>query len=63
MADFRTAVQPRFIPPLDPGFCPAVLANGAFRHAVQASREGAPLVLGLERATRQASSRTIIRMP
>jgi hypothetical protein len=50
MADLLRTVKPRFIPPLDPGFCPAVLANRAFRHAVQTSGEGVPLVLGLERS-------------
>ncbi len=50
MADLLTTVKPQFIPPLDPAFCPAALANAAFRRAVQASGQGAPLVLGLERS-------------
>ena len=37
------------MPPLDPGFRPAVLANRAFREEVAASGAGVPLVLGLER--------------
>jgi predicted NBD/HSP70 family sugar kinase len=40
-------VQPRFVPPLDAGFRPAVLANQAFERA--AYPEGVPLVIGLER--------------
>ena len=43
-------IEPRFAPPLDPGYRPAVLANRAFRKEVEASGAGVPLVLGLERA-------------
>ena len=42
-------VEPTFVPPLDPGFRPAVLANRAFAEAVARSGAGVPLVLGLER--------------
>ncbi len=42
-------IEPRFVPPLDPGFRPAVLANRAFQKEVAASGAGVPLVLGLER--------------
>jgi len=42
-------VQPRCVPPLEPGFRPAALANRAFQKQVQASGGGVPLVLGLER--------------
>jgi predicted NBD/HSP70 family sugar kinase len=42
-------VAPQVIPPLDPGFRPAVLANRAFRKAVAESREGAQLRIGLTR--------------
>ena len=42
-------VKPQFIPPLEPEFRPAALANHAFRDQVKASGVGAPLVLGLER--------------
>jgi predicted NBD/HSP70 family sugar kinase len=42
-------VKPKFRPPLDDGFRPAVLANHAFRAEVEASGSGVPLVLGLER--------------
>ncbi len=49
MLDAFKLVEPRFVPPLDPGFRPAVLANRAFLEEV--NREGgAPLVLGLERS-------------
>jgi predicted NBD/HSP70 family sugar kinase len=40
---------PRFIPPLDPGFRPAALANRSFGNEVAASGQDVPLVLGLER--------------
>ncbi len=41
--------KPRFVPPLDPGFRPAVLANRAFRKKVEETGGGVPLILGLER--------------
>jgi predicted NBD/HSP70 family sugar kinase len=44
-----TLVEPRFPPPLDEGFRPAVLANRAFQKEVETSGAGVPLVLGLER--------------
>ena len=43
-------IEPDFVPPLDPGFRPAVLANDAFLNQVKRSAAGVPLVLGLERA-------------
>lgn len=42
-------VKPALLPPLDPGFRPAVLANRAFLSEVEATGAGVPLVLGLER--------------
>ena len=42
-------VEPRFLPPLDPGFRPAALFNQAFRRAVTDSGNGASLILALER--------------
>ncbi len=42
-------IPPKFVPPLDPDFRPAVLANHAFLQEVAASGQGTPLVLGLER--------------
>lgn len=43
-------VAPRFVPPLDEGFRPAVLANRAFIEEVEGSGAATPLVLALERA-------------
>ncbi|MBN1933901.1 MAG: ROK family protein [Anaerolineae bacterium] len=42
-------VKPRFVPPLDEGFRPAVLANRAFQAQVEAAGGGIPLILALER--------------
>jgi len=42
-------IEPRFVPPLDPAYRPAVLANRAFEADVVTSGSGVPLVLGLER--------------
>ena len=42
-------VSPAVVPPLDPGFRPASLANRAFRAAVAEAGGGSPLILGLER--------------
>lgn len=42
-------VKPAIVPALDPDFRPAVLANRAFRQAVDASGVGVPVVLGVER--------------
>lgn len=41
---------PKIVPPLDPGFRPAALANRTYREAVKESGMGERLVLGLERA-------------
>ena len=49
MTQAFTLIAPRFVPPLDPGFRPAALANRAFRREVEASGVGVPLVFGLER--------------
>jgi len=46
--DFQL-VKPRFIPPLDPGFRPAILANRAFQSAVTAAGGGVPLIFGVEK--------------
>lgn len=40
---------PRFLPPLDPDFRPAALANRALREAAHAAGAAVPLVIGLER--------------
>ncbi len=44
----RLSIQPHFIPPLDPEFRPAVLANRKFRETVAASGGGVPLIFGIE---------------
>lgn len=44
-----TYATPGIVPPLDTGFRPAVLANRAFRSAVEASGEGTTLRIGLQR--------------
>jgi predicted NBD/HSP70 family sugar kinase len=55
MTDGLTLMQPRLVPPLDPDFRPAALANRAFQKEVAASKVGVPLVLGLERANGELS--------
>lgn len=50
MAEHLELVKPRYMPPLDENFRPAVLANRAFRQAAKQSGMAVPLVLGLERA-------------
>jgi len=52
-------VAPRIIPPLEPGFQPAVLFNRAFEREVQP--EGVPLVLGLLREG-DSFSRMIVKV-
>jgi predicted NBD/HSP70 family sugar kinase len=43
-------IAPKFVPPLDPDFRPAALANRAFCKEVAESGKGVPLVLALERS-------------
>ncbi|GAB4527141.1 MAG: hypothetical protein Kow0063_02150 [Anaerolineae bacterium] len=50
MLESLRLVEPGFVPPLDRGFRPAVLANRAFQKEVADAGGGVPLVLGLERA-------------
>lgn len=50
MSDAFKLVAPRFVPPLDEGFRPAVLANRAFLKEVEEFAVGVPLILALERA-------------
>jgi len=50
MSNGLKLVEPKFAPPLDPGYRPAVLANHAFIAEVDASGAGVPLIIGLERA-------------
>lgn len=49
MSEVFELIEPKFVPPLDPTFRPAALANRAYREAVAASGQGVPLVIGLER--------------
>ncbi|MGB3713196.1 MAG: hypothetical protein WA996_02085 [Candidatus Promineifilaceae bacterium] len=49
------AMKPRYSPPLDEDFYPAVLYNRAFQERVIASGGGVPLVLGIERANAAVS--------
>ncbi len=55
MPNALTLVPPRLIPPLDPDFRPAALANRAFLKEVADSGVGVSLVLGLERANGEVS--------
>src|SRR5262245_43404085 len=45
-----TLIAPRFAPPLDAGFRPAVLANHAYTEQAKQSGQSVPLILSLERA-------------
>jgi len=49
MTEVFQLVKPRFVPPLDEDFRPAVLAKRAFQQEVADSSAGVPLVLSLER--------------
>lgn len=49
MSNGFSLVAPKFVPPLEPGFRPPVLANRAFRAEVDAAGGGVPLVIALER--------------
>ena len=48
-------VAPRFVPPFDDRFRPAVLGNRAFRSDVRAAGASVPLVFGLERGGGESS--------
>jgi predicted NBD/HSP70 family sugar kinase len=50
MGDAFRLIEPRIVPPLDPGFRPAVLANRHFSKEVEEAGRGVPLVISLERA-------------
>lgn len=56
-------IAPRFLPPLELGFRPAVLANRAFREEVTASGQSVPLVIGLERSDGSVSRYETVAFP
>jgi hypothetical protein len=60
--EFRL-IAPKFVPPPEPEFRPAALANRAFRQEVAASGRGVPLVLGLERSGRAVSRFETVAVP
>ena len=63
MSSAFTLVAPAVVPPLEPGFRPATLANLAFRREVAASGQGVPLVIGLERSDGTASRFETVAFP
>ncbi len=50
MSSSPTLIKPNFVPPLDPDFRPAVLANRALRQAASEAGAAVPLVIALERS-------------
>jgi predicted NBD/HSP70 family sugar kinase len=56
-------VPPRCVPPLDPGFRPAALANRSLREEIRASGAGVPLVIALERSDGGISRYETIAFP
>ncbi len=54
-------IEPAIVPPLDPGFRPAVLANHAFENRVRPY--GEPAVIGLERSGGELSRHTLTLYP
>jgi predicted NBD/HSP70 family sugar kinase len=63
MSMTRILASPAIVPPLDPDFRPASLANRAFREAVAADGGGAPLVFGLERGDGSVSRFETVLFP
>ena len=53
MTRFFDLAKPAIVPPLEPMFAPAALANRAFLHEAKAN--GVPLVIGLERENGEVS--------
>ena len=56
-------IAPRIVPPLEPEFRPAVLANRAFRVDVAASGQGVPLIISLERSDGSVSRYETVAFP
>jgi len=63
MAGGFRLIAPKHVPPLEPAFRPAVLANRAFREEVAASGAGVPLVIGLERLDGSLSRYDTVAFP
>ena len=63
MAPALRLIAPRFVPPLEPEFRPAVLANRAFRGEISASGQGVPLIIALERSDGSVSRYETVAFP
>ena len=63
MSPALSLIPPRFVPPLEPEFRPAVLTNRAFRQEVAASGRGVPLAIGLERPDGRISRFDTVAFP
>ena len=63
MPGFSTLIEPRFHPPLDAGFRPAVLADHAFAEMAHHSGQAQPLVIGLERSDGSLSRFETVALP
>jgi predicted NBD/HSP70 family sugar kinase len=63
MSQGFTLIEPSIVPPCEPGYRPAVLANRAFVAEVEASGEGVPLILGLEQADGSVSRFETVAFP
>jgi predicted NBD/HSP70 family sugar kinase len=55
MKEFAQLAQPQVVPPLHPGFRPAVLAHHVFWDSVRGSGRAVPLVIGMERGNQSIS--------
>jgi predicted NBD/HSP70 family sugar kinase len=56
-------IAPASVPPLEPEFRPAVLANRAFTREVKESGQGVPLIIGLERSDGSISRFETVAFP
>jgi len=63
MAGGFRLIAPTHVPPLEPAFRPAALANRAFREEVAASGAGVPLVIALERLDGSLSRYDTVAFP